>query len=271
MHPSLVKSAKTATPLYAVTAKGVKSWLAARGKREAAFLKAAGFEGQRGDLRLVPKADGGLALAVLGLGEGHDIFAAAQFAENLPPGTYEIAEVPGNPADAVLGFLLGRYAFTRYKKKKTGDVRLVLPKGIDGAEFSRIAESVFLGRDLINTPPNDMGPAELAAAARVLAKTHKAEFSVISGAALLKKNYPLIHAVGKGSARAPCLIDLRWGDRRAPKVTLVGKGVCFDTGGYNLKPTSGMLTMKKDMGGAATVLAIAGMAMGAKLNFGCAC
>jgi leucyl aminopeptidase len=263
MHPGLVKSAKNAVPLYAVTAKGLRGWEARRSKREAAFLRASGFEAREGDLKLVPKADGSLAFAVLGLGEGKDIFAAAQFAEGLPPGTYALEEAGEN---AALAFLFGNYAFSRYKKKKPGGVRLVLPKDVDGEEISRIAESIFLARDLINTPPNDMGPAELAAAARALAKIHKADISVISGDDLLKRNYPLIHAVGKGSERAPCLIDLRWGNKTAPKVTLVGKGICFDTGGYNLKPGSGMATMKKDMGGAATVLAIASMVMGAKLN-----
>src|SRR6185295_1402837 len=141
--------------------------------------------------------------------------------------------------------------------------RLVLPAGVDGEEISRIAENVFLARDLINTPPNDMGPEELAAAGAALAKKHGAKFRVISGAAL-KKDYPLIHAVGQGSARTPRLIELVWGS--GPKVTLVGKGVCFDTGGYDLKPASGMATMKKDMGGAATVLAIANMVMGARLD-----
>ena len=261
MHPSLVKSAKNAVPLYMVA--DAKKWLAGRGGRDAAFLKAGGFTGGAGDLRLVPKASGEVGFAVLGLGDGKDIFAAAQFAESLPAGTYRLENGSANDA---LAFLLGTYAFERYKKKKSGGVKLVLPAGVDGEEVSRIAENIFLARDLINTPPNDMGPQELAAAARALAKTHKAQISVISGAALLKQNYPLIYAVGKGSQRPPCLIDMRWGNSRAPKVTLVGKGICFDTGGYNLKPTSGMATMKKDMGGAATVLAIAGMVMGAKLN-----
>jgi leucyl aminopeptidase len=129
-----------------------------------------------------------------------------------------------------------------------------------------MADGVFLARDLINTPSNDMGPEELAAAAQTLAKTHDAKFAVITGDALVKQNYPLVHAVGMGSARAPRLIDLRWGRADAPKVTLVGKGVCFDTGGLDLKPSSGMLTMKKDMGGAATVLALAHMIMDSGLD-----
>jgi leucyl aminopeptidase len=136
---------------------------------------------------------------------------------------------------------------------------------VDSEEISRIAENVFLARDLINTPPNDMGPEELAAATARLAKNHGAKFRIISGKQLAEQ-YPLIQAVGQGSVRPPRLIELIWGNPRAPKVTLVGKGVCFDTGGYDLKPASGMATMKKDMGGAAVALAVAGMAMGAKLN-----
>ncbi len=169
-------------------------------------------------------------------------------------------------ANGALAWALGTYQFTRYRKATPKAAKLVLPNGVDGAEIASIAEAVFFARDLINTPPNDMGPEELAEAARALAKKHGAKFSVIVGDALLKGNYPLVHAVGQGSERAPRLIDLTWGRTAAPKVTLVGKGVCFDTGGYDLKTSSGMLTMKKDMGGAAAVLAIADMVMGAKLD-----
>ena len=159
-------------------------------------------------------------------------------------------------AHAALAWLLGLYAFDRYRKPKRRNLKLVLPEGVDGEEISRIAEGVFLARDLINTPANDMGPAELADAARKLAGSHGAKFRSVTGAALAR-DYPLIAAVGQGSARPPRLIELIWGKPEAPKVTLVGKGVCFDTGGYNLKPSSGMATMKKDMGGAAVVLALA--------------
>ena len=144
----------------------------------------------------------------------------------------------------------------------------MLPDGVDGDELTPLAEGVTLARDLINTPANDMGPAELEAAARALAKQHGAKFRAITGDDLLKQNFPLIHAVGRAadSARAPRLIELSWGKAGDPKVTLVGKGVCFDTGGLDLKPESAMLMMKKDMGGAATVLALAHMIMGAGLN-----
>jgi leucyl aminopeptidase len=268
MHANLVKAARNAIPLHAVTSSGLRAFLARLPKREAAVLKSTGFAARDGELRLVPNASGGLACAVLGLGKGDDTLALATFSEQLPVGLYRFADVPEpfGGANGALGWLLGTYQFTRYKKGKTFGAKLVLPAGIDGEEVSRIAQSVFLARDLITTPPNDMGPEELANAARDLAKQHGAKFTVVTGDALLKQNYPLIHAVGKGSERAPRLASFTWGRADAPRLTLVGKGVCFDTGGYDLKPASGMASMKKDMGGAATVLAIAGMVMGAKLD-----
>jgi len=268
MHASLAKTARGAIALHAVTTKNLKTWLSNRQKREAAFLKATDFAAKDGELRLVPNASGGIAFAVLGLGSGNDIFSAAVFSEQLPAGIYRFESVPDaqGGANGALAWVLGTYSYSRYRKNKASGAKLVLPKGVDGDEVSRIAESVFLARDLINTPPNDMGPAELAAAASKMAKGHGAKVSVITGEALLRQNYPLIHAVGKGSERAPCLIDIRWGRAAAPKVTLVGKGVVFDTGGYDLKPASGMASMKKDMGGAATVLAVANMVMDAGLD-----
>ena len=167
---------------------------------------------------------------------------------------------------ATLAFALGTYRFGRYRKADTPDVRLVPPDGIDVADIARMAEAAALARDLINTPSNDMGPEELAQAAQALATRFGAEFNCIVGDELVKQNFPLIHAVGMASTRAPRLIDLSWGDPAHPKVTLVGKGVCFDTGGLDLKPSSGMLIMKKDMGGAANVLALAQMVMDAKLK-----
>jgi leucyl aminopeptidase len=277
MHPSLANQAKNATPLHAVLAKDAKTWLSRQ--RRAGVVIASGFAGAAGALAALPDAKGGIAAWVLGLGEGRDAFALAAAAEKLPAGLYRLGEVPDfcGGVQAALAWLMGGYSFDRYKKKNVRmarrreperpniKARLVTPSGVDGEEISRIAENLFLARDLINTPANDMGPAELEAAARALAKQHGAKVSVVSGAAL-KKNYPLIAAVGQGSDRAPRLIELNWGKATAPRVTLVGKGVCFDTGGYDLKPSAAMLTMKKDMGGAACALAVAGMVMGAKLN-----
>ena len=261
MHASLVKNAGNAIPLHAVQAKDAKSWC-----QRIPYLKASGFSGKDGELRLVP-GRGGVSAAVLGLGKSEDALALAAFSEQLPDGVYCLDQVPEfcGGARAALAWILGLYTFDRYKKPKKRNLKLVLPKGVDGEEVSRIANGVTLARDLINTPPNDMGPAELAKAAEQIARPAGAKFRKVSGDALLR-GYPLIAAVGQGSVRAPQLVEFIWGNPKAPKVTLVGKGVCFDTGGYNLKPTSGMATMKKDMGGAAVVLGLAQMIMDAKLN-----
>jgi len=267
MHPGLANSAQSnisrAIPLHAVAAKDATGWLAKQ--KRAGLVSASGFAGAAGALAALPDAKGGIAAWVLGLGDNKDAFALAAAAEKLPEGLYRLGEVPANcgGANAALAWLMGGYSFDRYKKKNPRKTRLVTPHGVDGEEVSRIAENLFLARDLVNTPANDMGPAELEAAARALAKTHGAKVSVVSGAALTK-NYPLIAAVGGGSPRAPRLIELNWG--KGALVTLVGKGVCFDSGGLDLKPSAAMLTMKKDMGGAACVLAAAGMVMGAKLK-----
>jgi leucyl aminopeptidase len=166
---------------------------------------------------------------------------------------------------AALGWALGTYAFTRYKERKRGFATLALPAAADRGEVERLARGIFLGRDLVNTPAIDMGPAELAAAAEKVAGEAGARFSVVVGDDLLTHNYPTIHTVGRASTRAPRLIDIVWGDPDAPKVTLVGKGVCFDSGGLDIKPSSGMKTMKKDMGGAATALGLASAIMDAGL------
>jgi leucyl aminopeptidase len=268
MHASLVRSAKGAIPLHAVEAGNLKRWLPTRAKREADWIRAANFMAREYELLLVP-GGGGLASAILGLGAGDDPLALATFSESLPAGVYAFGDVPPEVGGAhgALAWILGTYRFDRYRKKDARPLaKLVVPNGVDADEVTRIAESVFLARDLVNTPSNDMGPEELAAAARALTREYGAKFSQILGDELLAKNYPLIHTVGRASVRPPRLIDFSWGDAKAPKVTLVGKGVVFDTGGLDLKTSAGMLTMKKDMGGAAVVLAIARMAMEAKLK-----
>jgi leucyl aminopeptidase len=234
-----------------------------------AWAKGNGFDGEAGKVLAVPGTGGEIAAALFGTGKDEGAFAAlaaGTLARNLPDGDWHFATPPVDSFGASLGLLLGGYTFLRYGKKPGRDIRFALPAGVDGARVRRIADGVFLARDLINTPTNDMGPPELEAAARTLAKAHKAEVSVIKGDALLKQNFPMIHAVGRASAEAPRLIDIRWGPRNAPKVTLVGKGVCFDTGGLDIKPSSNMLLMKKDMGGAANVLGLAAMIMAARLH-----
>jgi leucyl aminopeptidase len=183
----------------------------------------------------------------------------------LPAGAYRFANAPHDLRLATLAFALGSYRFSRYRRAEANAVRLVPPEGIDMAEITRISDAAALARDLINTPSNDMGPEQLAQAAAEVASRFGAAFRCIMGEEL-ERDFPLIHAVGMASSRAPRLIELSWGDPAHPKVTLVGKGVCFDTGGLDLKPSSGMLIMKKDMGGAANVLALAQMIMDAGLK-----
>jgi len=259
-------------PLHAVLPKDQERFLSSLGAVEARWLRATGFAAKEGELILVPNEAGALGAAVLGLGPGRDPHALAMFSERLPPGLYRLGDVPTafGAARAAYAWAIGTYAFERYRgqRKKSArkeHPRLVIPNGVDGEAVSRIAEGVFFARDLINTPANDMGPAELEAAARAVAERFGARVAVIAGDALLEANYPMIHAVGRASARAPRLIDIVWGRHEHPKVTLVGKGVCFDTGGLDLKNASGMASMKKDMGGAACVLGLAHMIMGANL------
>jgi leucyl aminopeptidase len=234
------------------------------------FALANGFAAKPGACLTLPAADGSIAQVVFGLEEAaskaRDPFRPGLLPGLLPPGVYRFANAPHDTRLATLAFALGSYRFSRYRKTDAADVRLVPSDGIDAAEITRMAEAAHLARDLINTPSNDMGPEELALAAQQLAQRFGASFDCIVGDDLTRQNFPLIHAVGMASSRAPRLIDLTWGDPAHPKVTLVGKGVCFDTGGLDLKPSAGMLIMKKDMGGAANVLALAQMVMDAGLK-----
>jgi leucyl aminopeptidase len=234
------------------------------------FASANDFTGKPGKCLTLPGPDGKIAQVVFGLedetAKSRDLFRPGALPGLLPPGIYRFANAPHDVRLATLAFALGSYRFGRYRKADKPNVRLVPPDGIDVADVARMAEAAALARDLINTPSNDMGPEELAQAAQALATRFGAQFNCIVGDALVKQNFPLIHAVGMASTRAPRLIDLSWGDSAHPRVTLVGKGVCFDTGGLDLKPSSGMLIMKKDMGGAANVLALAQMVMDAKLK-----
>jgi leucyl aminopeptidase len=267
MHSSLVIRARAAVPLDAVPGSERDAWLAKRTSREANWLRRAGFAAKSRELVLVPAADGALACAVLGLGDERDPLALAAFSESLPAGTYVLRDIPPECAGVrgIVAWLLGTYSFDRYRKREKPAARLLVAAEADAREATRIAQGVFLARDLVNTPANDMGPAELEEAVHTLARKHGAKIVTTCGDELIDANYPLIYAVGRASERAPRFIDLGWGPERAPKVTLVGKGVCFDSGGLDLKTSSGMLTMKKDMGGAAAVLGLAHMVMDAKL------
>ncbi len=271
MHPIFqTEPTPSATPILFVTKS---SWDAVRADLpEAAqrFATASGYSGKPGQYLALPTADGEIGHVLFGLDEpgakSHDPFRPGALPGLLPAGVYRFANTPHDVRLAALAFALGAYKFGRYRKAEPPAVRLVPPDGVDAAAISRAADAAALARDLINTPSNDMGPAELADAADALATRFGASISVIVGDELATQNFPLIRAVGMASTRAPRLIDLTWGDPSHPKVTLVGKGVCFDTGGLDLKPSSAMLIMKKDMGGAANVLALASMIMDAGLK-----
>lgn len=270
--PSIFETSPTesAIPIIFATKStwpGIREGLAPEAKQ---FALANGFAAKPGACLILPSASGEIAQVLFGLeddGSKHrDLFRPGTLPGLLPAGTYRFANAPHDARLAALAFALGSYRFNRYRKADAPEARLVPPEGIDVAELTRTAEAAMLARDLINTPSNDMGPVELEAAARAVADRYQAQFTCIVGDELTKQNFPLIHAVGMASPRAPRLIDFVWGDPAHPKVTLVGKGVCFDTGGLDLKPSSGMLLMKKDMGGAANVLALAQMVMDAKLK-----
>jgi leucyl aminopeptidase len=269
MHPVfLAPDSATTIPVWFVHASNWRDVRATLDPGACAFAEACGFEPVAWRHAFLPGPDGILAGVLFGQEDDHkprDPFLAGKLAGVLPHGAYRFANAPHDPRLAALAFALGAYRFTRYGKTRT-EVRLAPPQSNDVADLSRIVEAIYLARDLINTPANDMGPGELAAAAKTLAARHGADVKTVAGDDLLAQNFPLIHAVGRAAARAPCLIDLTWGDPSAPKVTLVGKGVCFDSGGLDIKPDSAMLLMKKDMGGAATVLALAHMIMDRKLN-----
>jgi leucyl aminopeptidase len=267
MHPVFLPRGHSATTVP-VTFVNAATWRDLRERLDArarAFADAAGFEPKAGRHLLLPAADGALAGVLFALEAeeepSKDLFWPGALAPLLPAGAYRFANAAHDSRLAALAFALGSYRFTRYRKQDGKEVKLELPGNVDGEDLSRIVDGVTLARDLINTPANDLGPAELEAAARALAARHGAEVRAVVGEDLLEQNFPLVHAVGRAAARAPRLIDLTWGEPSHPKVTLIGKGVCFDSGGLDIKPESGMLNMKKDMGGAASMLALAHMVM----------
>ena len=234
---------------------------------EKPWIDAMGFKAEPGTYCLLPKANEGLAKVLVGRPETLDMWLLGGLAQTLPPHRYTLEDklTATEATGLTLGWKLGQYRFNRYKNQnQSSTAELVTPENADTAYIDAVVEATFLARNLINTPANDMGPLNLEEAARVLAVTYDADLKVIKGSDLETENYPMIYAVGKASESAPRLLDLRWGDVDAPKVTLVGKGVCFDSGGLDLKPAKGMLMMKKDMGGAAHVMGAATMIM--KLN-----
>ncbi len=231
------------------------------------WLAATGFTGQRGRLLPLPSDTGGLSGYAFGAGAGatRPVLLTGLAAAALDPARYRLEGAIGDPTYAALGFRLGAYRFDRYKSGKAAP-ELALPAGADAGEVERLAAGAYLARDLINTPPNDLGPDAFEREIRAFATAHKMKLKAIVGDDLLKQNFPLIHAVGRASAEAPRLMDMSWGRAGDPKITLIGKGVTFDTGGLDIKPSAGMLLMKKDMGGAANILGLAHAIMDAKLK-----
>jgi len=257
-------------PITLITKAGLPKWLKAAPAVARNWVEGTGFAAKPGEFCLLPGRDGHPArilAAVAGNAAAEDLWHAAGLPLRLPKGSYRFDPEPDAAAATrlAIGWALGSYTFTRYRKAARAPAELVWPRHADRAAVERAARAADLVRDLVNTPAEDMGPAELARAAKDLAEELGLDIEVTKGDALLKRNFPLIHAVGRAAARAPRLIDLSWGEVRHPRVTIIGKGVCFDTGGLDLKPDSGMKLMKKDMGGGAHALGLARMIVEAKL------
>jgi leucyl aminopeptidase len=265
-HNLIARAHADTLPVTVVRSDGYAAWLERQPAARRHWLKQVSFGGGAGSSAVLPPVDGTAAGAVFVLGGDSDLWSWAALATQLPAGSYRLEGrlSPALATEAALGWGMTGYEFTAYRKPRETARQLVWPKQADRDAVTRQLDAATLVRDLINTPAEDMGPSELAAAARRLGRAHGARVGVTIGDALLKANYPMIHTVGRASDDAPRLIDLRWGTR-GPKVSLVGKGVCFDTGGLDIKPASSMLRMKKDMGGAAHVLGLASMIMAAKL------
>ena len=263
--PFNTKGGKT-LPVFAVTPAHLETGMVDPVALE--WSKKAGWRADSGSLLLVPSETGHLGGALFGLGKtpSDQPYLSGKLARLLPAGDWHIETAPLTANRLLLGYGLGSYRFEKYRSTSSELPTLMMPADADAARIKRLLAGVFLARDLINTPTNDMGPDALEAAFRDLASHYKAEVSVVRGDDLLQQNFPLIHAVGRAAEQAPRLLKLRWGKKNHRKVTLVGKGVTFDTGGLDIKPSSSMLLMKKDMGGAANVMGLALMIMDAKLK-----
>jgi leucyl aminopeptidase len=271
--PGLAETADHALPLHAATAATFAAWSTQQTPAVQAWLQAQGFTAAAGTHALLPGSDG-LAGAVLGVADLRDPFAWAHAPYALPAGDWRMADTLGEGvledearAALQLGWGLGSYRFTRYRAATRAPARLV--GAIDADVAAQLAACVRV-RDLVNTPTEDMGPADLEAVTREIAQTHGADIDVLIGDDLLLHNFPAIHAVGRASHREPRLIVLHWGDparsqEELPHIAIVGKGVCFDTGGLDVKAAAGMRNMKKDMGGAAHAIALAELIMARRL------
>ena len=266
MRFHLIDDARGAIPVIPLTTTALPGWLEGQAAATRAWVAANGFAARPESRLALPDGKGGVASLLYGFDPAGGPQGFSALPIGLPEGSYRVeARLDAATAsDIALGWGLATYGFDRYKKLERPKAKLVWPKGAQRDAVKRTLDGIFLVRDLINTPAEHMGPLELADAAASLVKKHKAKLKVTVGDELLRKNFPLIHAVGRAAAKPPRLIDLAWG-KGGPRVTLVGKGVCFDSGGLDLKTAEGMKLMKKDRGGAAHVLALAGMIMDARL------
>jgi leucyl aminopeptidase len=268
----LKKPAASATPIHLVTRETLAQHTAALPSAARQWLATTGFTGAPDSHSLLPDDDGGLQAVWAGVRDAAHPWALAALPRALPPGRYRLAEAAdgGLAADAqaaAFSWALGGYRFSRYKRSGPPALaELQLPPSAAARHGLLLAQAVAQARDLVNTPAEDLGPEELAAAVVALAQAHGAKVKQTVGDALLKANFPAIHAVGRAASRSPRLIELSWGSPKAPKLAIVGKGVCFDSGGLDIKSPEGMRQMKKDMGGAANAIALAGLVMSLKLN-----
>jgi leucyl aminopeptidase len=260
-----------AVPLYVIETDALSSWLDGRDEPTRAWVAAMGFRAALGETLCLPGPDGALGAALCGWGgpeaRARGRFHLAAAAGKLPAGRYALAADGAalDPGLEALGWLMAGYRFDRYRADDAARAELICPEGVDGGRLGVIAGAVALTRDLINTPARDMGSEALEEAFVELAGRHGAEARVVRGPEL-KAGFPMVAAVGAAAEEAPRLLDMSWGRADAPKVTLVGKGVCFDTGGLDVKPSASMALMKKDMGGAATAMGLAAMVMGLGLD-----
>lgn len=270
--PSLARDRETAAlPLILVAERGFAAWRDAAEPQIGAWLQAQGFKPRAGAHLLLPAADGRLAGALVVTDGEPGPWTIGDLAQKLPEGRWRLDPEPEDAETGLrlaMGWALGAYRFDRYLNRhdeRRAPATLVIPAGVDIDRLGSLVQALSQGRDLINTPAEDMGPPELALAARRIAEGHGGRYDEIVGDNLVQRNFPAIHAVGRASSRSPRLVDITWGCEDHPKVTLVGKGVCFDSGGLDIKPPAGMRLMKKDMGGAAHVLALARLIMDAQL------
>ena len=267
MTVQLKKPTSSHTPIHVVDPASFATHLKAAPAATQRWLKACGFKGKAETQALVPAADGSIAAVWAGVRAADHPWALAHLPRQLPTGSYRLADggLAMDAQAAAMSWELGGYHFDLYKAASREPAVLVMPASEAASRGLLLAAAIASTRDLVNTPAEHMGPAELAEAVRMVAVQHDAKFKQVVGDDLLKAGFPSVHAVGRAATRAPRLIELNWGKPRDPKLTLVGKGVCFDSGGLDIKGADGMRWMKKDMGGAATALGLAQMVMALKL------